>query len=919
MTIGKSKSSRGLALVMVVVMLIALFPVSASAEEDIYTMTIGQKQQMEVIVEPADATYPELNWDSDNWDVAEVDDNGVVTAIAPGTAIITATAVDSPSDDPIQVSFTIKVALPSDYVDPEEHIQEMEDEGVNFSLINSVYSYDGTNLKFNGTLMYVGEEDYPPVKLILAFYDRKRLVGSAVISDELVSGKGISVSADIGLRDPVVNGLNAVLYILDSDDMNLIPGYTLQKKELENITTGTASEVEGAGIYDLKVKRNAEEDPIADRILLAAASKDNGVISATEKTIDETDVDDFYSGANKVRMTVSEVEDGKAYTAFVLTKKDSFTAGSIAYIGQAQGENGTATFELYPDVIGNKEYYIYLSGNEKNGISEVREVASFKGYVPSEEPEDIGNYIKGFSIAKNATAQKTVAANVGFTLTLSDNADIDADKVNDFIGSIVWTSDNQDIVANSGISLKKDTNDKIDINIGSKIITGSIEFTPTNEGNVNITGTLTNGLTDSKKIVVNPAPKVTYNITYNLDGGSVYGSNPESYVAGEGVITLNTPYKDGYEFLGWTGGGYAEPTKEAVISMEQTGDLTFVAHWKIIEEQGEEQTVYSISYVLDGGMLITPNPTTYTSTTPTFSLASPVREGYTFLGWKGSTVMQPTIIVNVTMGTTGDLFFVATWQKNDSSEENESPSGGTINDDDQNDDGTQGGTNIDNKETPSGTSTPGKETPGGTNTPDKDTSSGTNTPDKETPSGTSTPDKETPGGTGTDSVNQPDDKATSDPIANPVKTVAVKKGLIIKDIKGTAKYKVTAVSKKKVEVSYLAPVSKKATEIVIPKTVTLENGTKATVNEISTKAFKNYKKLKGIVISEGITKIGANAFENCKQLKNITIKSTAIKTIGKNTFKGVPKKANAKVPGKQKKKLKSMMEKAGYKGKVGKL
>ena len=52
------------------------------------------EESLIAIVEPADATNTEVTWESDNLDVATVDNNGKVTAIALGTAKITATTVD---------------------------------------------------------------------------------------------------------------------------------------------------------------------------------------------------------------------------------------------------------------------------------------------------------------------------------------------------------------------------------------------------------------------------------------------------------------------------------------------------------------------------------------------------------------------------------------------------------------------------------------------------------------------------------------------------------------------------------------------------------------------------------------------------------------------------------------------------------
>lgn len=63
--------------------------------EQLYTDSESSTIQLIATVEPADATDKSVTWSSSNSDVAAVDGNGVVTAIAQGTAIITVTTVDS--------------------------------------------------------------------------------------------------------------------------------------------------------------------------------------------------------------------------------------------------------------------------------------------------------------------------------------------------------------------------------------------------------------------------------------------------------------------------------------------------------------------------------------------------------------------------------------------------------------------------------------------------------------------------------------------------------------------------------------------------------------------------------------------------------------------------------------------------------
>ena len=68
------------------------------------------------------------------------------------------------------------------------------------------------------------------------------------------------------------------------------------------------------------------------------------------------------------------------------------------------------------------------------------------------------------------------------------------------------------------------------------------------------------------------------------------------------------------------------------------------------------------------------------------------------------------------------------------------------------------------------------------------------------------------------------------------------------------------------------------------------------LKKIGVGAFKNCKKLKSITLSSTSLKtISTSSFYGCKNLKTITIKSKKV-TFGKNSFKGIYKKATFKVP-----------------------
>ena len=82
------------------------------------------------------------------------------------------------------------------------------------------------------------------------------------------------------------------------------------------------------------------------------------------------------------------------------------------------------------------------------------------------------------------------------------------------------------------------------------------------------------------------------------------------------------------------------------------------------------------------------------------------------------------------------------------------------------------------------------------------------------------------------------------------------------------------------------------------------------------KAFKGDKKLKKVVIGKNVQTIGKSAFEKAGKLKAVTIKSTSLKKVGKNAFKGIHAKAKIKVPAKKLKAYQKLLKKKGQKASV---
>ena len=213
-----------------------------------------------------------------------------------------------------------------------------------------------------------------------------------------------------------------------------------------------------------------------------------------------------------------------------------------------------------------------------------------------------------------------------------------------------------------------------------------------------------------------------YDITYDFQGGTDYGENPSGYIVTQ-TFTLIDPQKTGYTFIGWTYEGQTTPIKNVTIEAGTIGNLSFTAHWEIIDytitlnpdggsvngdtsitvnyngnytlptatrtgytfkgwyegntfvssgtwlkTSGATLTAkweiiyYSISYDMDGGTNASLNPTRYT-VEDTFTLATPTRAGYDFRGWRYDGKNESTI--TIAKGTTGDLSFAAIWSLTD--------------------------------------------------------------------------------------------------------------------------------------------------------------------------------------------------------------------------------------------------------------
>ncbi len=145
----------------------------------------------------------------------------------------------------------------------------------------------------------------------------------------------------------------------------------------------------------------------------------------------------------------------------------------------------------------------------------------------------------------------------------------------------------------------------------------------------------------------------TYDIKYNLNGGTNNSNNPSTYTTESSTITLETPSRNGYTFAGW----YSDrglTNKVTTIETGSYGDKTLYAKWT--------PTVYTISYNLNGGSVSGTNPTSYTIESDDISLINPTKFGCVFLGWSGTGIEGKSSSVKIAKCSYGNRNYTANWQ-----------------------------------------------------------------------------------------------------------------------------------------------------------------------------------------------------------------------------------------------------------------
>lgn len=146
---------------------------------------------------------------------------------------------------------------------------------------------------------------------------------------------------------------------------------------------------------------------------------------------------------------------------------------------------------------------------------------------------------------------------------------------------------------------------------------------------------------------------ITYNITYDLNGGTNAQGNPSTYSAFD-EFTLQEPTKLGYTFVGWNSDSLSSTTKTVSIPKGSIGDRKYVALW--------QANTYTITYDANGGEI---NTTTQIVTFDKETiLLSATRAGYHFIGWYYSTQNGDILLSSGVWQYDKNISVKARWEAN---------------------------------------------------------------------------------------------------------------------------------------------------------------------------------------------------------------------------------------------------------------
>ena len=331
------------------------------SEKDV-VMEKGETYQLTAEVLPADAISTKVTWSSDNEFVASVDENGLVTALKGGTAIIVALTESGQLADACTVTV---IAHPESIQIIEFDPATMEEtvlsdialeEGTEKQLVAKVMPLDTSDKRVTWS------SDHPET----AEVDRDGLVRAVSIGTAVITAKtndgGLSASVTVTVTEIPVRGiriLNEVKYLPIGKEIQII--YAIEPKNATHQeVTFESSNPEIAPVSETGVVTGVSEG-IAVITVRAGEFSDDFTVEVTKDGIYTNEVPKtFEYTGSAIKPAVQVYDSGqllKAGTDYTLTYKNNIKAGTATITLKMKGNytgSETITFEILPLSLQNE-------------------------------------------------------------------------------------------------------------------------------------------------------------------------------------------------------------------------------------------------------------------------------------------------------------------------------------------------------------------------------------------------------------------------------------------------------------------------------------------------------------------------------------------------------------------------------------
>ncbi|MBQ7353780.1 MAG: InlB B-repeat-containing protein, partial [Clostridia bacterium] len=366
------------------------------------------------------------------------------------------------------------------------------------------------------------------------------------------------------------------------------------------------------------------------------------------------------NGATSGTPSTMEIETGKtiilpqntfAKTGYTFRGWSTEKDGAVVYTDGASYTMGTeGTYHLYAVWQANNNTLAFNANGGNGNIDNMTVATDSKITLPQNTFTKTGYTFIGWSTTKGGEVEYTDGAS--YTMG--------TESVNTLYA--VWQANENTLIFNanggtgtmSNMTIATDASKNLTLNAFTKTGYTFKGWATSTNGSVKYADGASYTMGTSSSYTLYAIWEVeTYNITYELNGGTNNTENQSTYTV-EQSVSLKNPSKAGYTFAGW----YSDSSfnnKVTEITLGTTGNKTFYAKWEAIE--------YDITYELNGGTNTTENKSIYT-VEQSVSLKNPSKAGYTFVGWYSDSSFNNKV-TEITLGTTGNKTFYAKWTANE--------------------------------------------------------------------------------------------------------------------------------------------------------------------------------------------------------------------------------------------------------------